>query len=160
MVDLLALGYQADITRVSTMQFWREGGGPPNYSWIGIPDQHHELSHHQNNPEKLAKINTYHLEVFSSLVDKLRATRDGDGTLLDHSMLMYGSGMSDGDLHSPLDLPLMLVGKGSGTVRGNQHIRYPDAKKVPMTNLLLTLIQKAGVPADSFGDSTGELTEI
>src|SRR5258706_11075612 len=107
MLDLTFLAYQADLTRVITFPLGGiEGGGPGSYPWIGVPENHHETSHHQNNPEKLtklSKINTYHITLFTRLLEKMKATRDGDGTLLDHSFLLYGAGMSDSDLHSPLD---------------------------------------------------------
>ncbi len=163
MFDLLFLAYQADITRVGTFMLAKEGGGPGGYPWIGVPEDHHECSHHQNNPEKLAKlakINTYHLTLFTRLVEKMKATRDGDGNLLDHSYLLYGAGMSDGDLHSPLDVPLLLVGKGCGQLKGNRHVWYPLEKKMPMTNLHITMLHRLGVPIDKMSDSTGELTEL
>ena len=159
--DLLALAYQADLTRVATFILAREGGG--HYPWLGVPEMHHELSHHQNNPHKhsqLVKINSYHMGLFAYFVERLKNTPDGDGTLLDHSYMLYGSGMSDGDLHSPLDLPLALVGGGCGNVRGHQHISYPLDKKVPMTNLHMTMLHKVGVPIEKMVDSTGELTEL
>ncbi len=164
MMDLLFMAYRADITRVATFPSGGiEGGGPGTYPWIGVPEQHHETSHHQNNPEKLlklSKINTYHMQKFVHLVDKMSKTQDGDGTLLDHSFLLYGAGMSDADLHSPLDLPLALVGGGCGTVKGNRHLQYAQEKKMPMTNLHVTLLHRAGVQIDSLGDSTGELSDL
>lgn len=137
--------------------------GRGGYTHIGVPEEHHETSHHQNNPEKisrLAKIDTYNVSEFAKFVDKLSKTQDGDGTLLDRSILLYGSSMSDGDLHSPLDLPLVLVGKGNGTLRGNQHIVWPEDKKMAMTNLLVTILDKVGVKVEKFGDSTGDLVEL
>jgi hypothetical protein len=166
MFDLLFLAYQADLTRVATYPSGGiEGGGPGTYPWIGVPEQHHETSHHQNNPEKLmklSKINTYHVNNFSRFVEKMAKTQDGDGTLLDHSFLLYGAGMSDADLHSPLDLPLVLVGAGCGTVKGNRHLKYADDKRTPMTNLHITLLRRAGVemPDNGIGDSTGELADL
>jgi hypothetical protein len=161
LLDLLVLAYQADITRVATFILAREGGG--HYPWIGVTEMHHELSHHQNDPrkhEQLVKINAYHMGLFAGFVDKLKNTRDGDGTLLDRAFMLYGGGMSDGDLHSPLDLPLVLVGGGSGKLKGNQHVGYPLDRKTPMTNLHVTMLHKVGVPVDRMVDSTGELTEL
>jgi hypothetical protein len=161
LLDLLVLAYQADITRVATFILAREGGG--HYPWIGVTEMHHELSHHQNDPrkhEQLVKINAYHMGLFAGFVDKLKNTRDGDGTLLDRAFMLYGGGMSDGDLHSPLDLPLVLVGGGCGKLKGNQHVGYPLDRKTPMTNLHVTMLHKVGVPVDRMVDSTGELTEL
>ena len=159
--DLLALAYQADLTRVATFILAREGGG--QYPWLGVPEMHHELSHHQNDPHKhaqLVKINTYHMGLFARFIETLKNTPDGDGSLLDHSFMLYGAGMSDGDLHSPLDLPLVLAGGGCGTLRGHQHVSYPLDRKVPMTNLHITMLHKLGVPIEEMVDSTGELTEL
>lgn len=159
--DLLFLAYQADITRVATYQCGDAGVG--GYAFVGVPEEHHETSHHQNNPEKrakLAKIDAYNVSTFAKLVEKMSKTRDGDGTLLDRAFLMFGSSISDGDLHSPLDLPTVLVGGGNGTLKGNQHLKFAEDKKTPMTNLLLTILDKAGVHTQRLGDSTGDLTEL
>jgi len=120
-----------------------------------VNEGHHGVSHHQDNPEKIAsiaKINTYHIELLSYFIEKMAATPDGDGNLLDHSMVLHGSGMSNGNLHNHKNLPLVLVGGGSGQLRGGRHIKYKEM--TPMANLLLGLLDKAGVPADSFGDSS------
>jgi hypothetical protein len=157
MYDLQALAFQADITRVITFQIGREFS-PRTFPNLGITDGHHTISHHQNNPERLdkyAKINTYHVELFAYFLDKLRQTPDGDGTLLDHALLLYGGGISDGDKHSHLDLPLMLVGGSDGRVKGGRHLKY--ASGTPMNNLLLSVLDKVGVRTDQFGDATGKL---
>ena len=161
MYDLLHLAFQADVTRVATMQGGEGGAG--GYAFIGVPEDHHETSHHQNNPEKLlklSKINTYHHSEFAKFVEKMKATKDGDGNLLDRSMLMFGASMSDADLHSPLNLPLVLVGGGNGTLKGDRHLKYADDAKTPVCNLLVTMLDKAGVKVDRFGDSTGDLTDL
>jgi hypothetical protein len=157
MFDLQILAFQADITRVITFQIGREFS-PRTFPNLGITDGHHTISHHQNNPERLdkyARINTYHVQLFAYFVDKLRSTPDGDGSLLDHSLLLYGGGISDGDKHSHLALPLVLVGGSAGRVRGGRHVAYPSG--TPMNNLLLSMLDKVGVRTEQFGDATGEL---
>jgi hypothetical protein len=152
--DLLVLTYQADLTRVFSMQLGREQSAR-TYPWIGVNEGHHGVSHHQDKPEKIAaiaKINAYHIELLSYFVEKMAATPDGDGSLLDHSMVLHGSGMCNGNLHDHKNLPLVLLGGGAGQLRGGRHIKYKEL--TPMANLLLGLLDKAGVPADSFGDST------
>ena len=152
--DLLVLTYQADLTRVFSMQLGREQSAR-TFPWIGVNEGHHGVSHHQDKPEKIAaiaKINAYHIELLSYFVEKMAATPDGDGSLLDHSMVLHGSGMCNGNLHNHKNLPLVLVGGGSGQLHGGRHIKYKEL--TPMANLLLGLLDKAGVPADSFGDST------
>ena len=155
--DLLLLTYQADITRVFSLQLGREQSAR-TFPWIGVNEGHHAVSHHQDDPEKMAsiaKINTYHIELLAYFVDKLAATPDGDGSLLDHSMLLHGSGMSNGNLHDHKNLPLVLVGGGAGRLKGGRHIKF--AELTPMANLLLGLLDKAGVPAETFGDSSGRV---
>ena len=157
MFDLLALAYQTDLTRVGTYMLSREVSSRA-YPEIGVPDAHHGTSHHQNDPmklEKLAKINTFHINLFAYFVEKLRSTPDGDGTLLDHSMLVYGSGISDGNIHFHLDLPTVVVGGGGGRLKGGRHLRY--GTDTPVTNLYVSLLDKLGVPVEKFGDSTGSL---
>ena len=157
MFDLLALAYQTDMTRVGTFMLSREVSGRA-YPEIGVPDSHHGCSHHQNDPaklEKLAKINTFHMQQFAYFLDKLQSTPDGDGTLLDHSMLIYGSGISDGNIHFHMDLPVVMVGGGGGTLKGGRHLRY--ANDTPLTNLYVSVLGKLGVPVEQFGDSTGKL---
>jgi hypothetical protein len=148
------------MTRVVTFMLAREGSNR-SYREIGVSDGHHSCTHHQNDPEKIArtvKINTHHVEQLAYLVNRLKSTPDGDGTLLDHSMLMYGSSISDGNQHTHVDLPTVLIGGGSGLLKGNRHIRY--AKETPMNNLLLSMLDKAGVPAETLGDSTGRLEHL
>jgi len=158
MMDLQAIAFQADLTRVITFMLAREGSDR-SYRQIGISDGHHPLTHHQNDPEKIEKvtqINTYHVKMLAYYVEKLRATQDGDGSLLDHSMILYGSSICDGNAHTHHDLPLVLVGGAAGQLKGGRHLRYP--KETPMNNLLLTILDKAKVPVpEKLGDSTGEL---
>ena len=158
--EMLVLAYQADITRVSCFQMARELSGR-TYPNIGVPEGHHTVSHHQLNPhniEQYTKINIHQVSLFSKLIDRMHNTPDGDGTLLDHSIMMYGTGMGDGDHHTPYDLPVILVGGGSGQMKGGQHIRYP--MHTPFMNLGLTLLDKVGVEVDSISDSTGLLTNL
>ncbi len=160
MFDLQVLAYQCDLTRIITFMIGREFSGR-TYPEIGARDAHHPTSHHQNDPEKLAKlakINTYHATLFAYYLDKLRATADGDGSLLDHLMIVYGSGMSDGNAHSPDDLPILLVGGGAGQLKGGRHLRYPG--NTPLANLHVTLLDKLGVPVDGLGNSTGGLDTL
>ncbi len=155
MYDLLALAYQADLTRVSTFLLARETNGR-TYPNIGVPEGHHGLSHHQRNPEKiakLAKINTYHVQLFASFLEKLRATPDGDGSLLDHAVLLYGGGMADPQLHSHFPLPLVLAGGGAGAFKGDRHLIYPD--RTPMSQLLMSLLGMFGAPVEQFIDAAG-----
>ncbi|MDQ3012414.1 MAG: DUF1552 domain-containing protein, partial [Acidobacteriota bacterium] len=135
----------------------REGSNRP-YRSIGIPDGHHNVTHHQNEPEKIAKvtkINEVHVKMLAYLLDRLKATPDGDGNLLDHSMILYGSSISDGNLHTHHDLPIVVAGGGAGQVKGNRHLKFP--KDTPLNNLLMSMLDKAGVPVEKFGDSTGKL---
>ena len=160
MADLMVIAYQADLTRVVSFMLAREGSNR-NYRAIGISDGHHDCTHHQNNPEKIEKtikINTYHVEQVAYLIDRLKNTPDGDGTLLDHSMILYGSSINDGNRHTHTDLPLALIGGGNGKLKGGRHIRY--APETPMTNLLLTMLDTAGVHTDNLGDSTGTLEHL
>jgi hypothetical protein len=156
MFDLQLLAFQADITRVSTFMYGGEQRARM-YPEIGLNESHHGMSHHGNNPENLAKYTklcTWHVSLFAYLVDRMQQTPDGDGTLLDHSMMMIGGGMSDGNIHSHMDLPIALVGGANG-LKGNRHIATPMG--TPMSNLLLNLAQQADIPIDTFGDSTGAL---
>ncbi len=157
MFELLALAWQADLTRVSTFMIARELSARI-YPEIGITEPHHPLSHHANDPEKLAKqakLNMFHLGLFRTFLEKLRDTPDGDGSLLDHSMILYGSGMSNSDLHLPLEVPTLVVaGKDTG-IRTDQHVRA--AAKTPLANLQLALLDRMGCRVDAFGDSTGRL---
>jgi hypothetical protein len=160
MFDLLLLAFQTDMTRISTFMLGREVSGRA-YPEIGVPDSHHPTSHHQNDPvklAKLAKINLFHVQQFAYFVERMRTTSDGDGSLLDHSMLLYGSGISDSNVHMHDNLPLVLVGGGAGQIKGGRHLRY--AKDTPVTNLFLNMLDKLGVPAESIGDSTGRLEHL
>jgi hypothetical protein len=157
MFDLQVLAYQADITRVITFMLGRELS-QRSYPQIGVPDPHHNTSHHQNNPvqiAKLEKIDKYHIQKFAHFLEKLKATPDGDGSLLDHSITLYGGGISDGNLHNHSPLPTLLAGGGAGQLKGNRHLKYPN--HTPMSNLLLSVLNKVGVPTEKFGDSTGQL---
>jgi len=160
MFDLQVLAYQADLTRVITFMVGHETSQRA-YPEIGVPDAHHPLSHHAGDKEKiekLIKVNLYHTMMFAYYLERLAATRDGDGSLLDHSMIIYGSGMSDGNRHDHHDLPTLLVGGGAGQLAGGRHLRY--AAHTPITNLFLTLLDKLGVPAERIGDSTGQVEHL
>jgi hypothetical protein len=160
MFDLQVLALQADITRIITFQLAREVS-TRTYPQIGVPDPHHPTSHHQNDPEKLAKlekINTYHVSLFAYLLDKLKSTPEGDGSLLDHSMYLFGSGMGNPDVHDHSKLPIFVAGAGAGGMKGGRHINY--AEPTPLSNLLLTMLNKAGIESDSFADSTGTVDEL
>lgn len=157
MFDLQVLAFQADITRVSSFLMARENVNR-SYSEIGLPEAHHSMSHHGNNPEKMAvfsKLNTYHVETLAYFLRKLQATPDGDGTLLDHSIVLYGSGMSDGNTHNNFNVPVVVVGGRDQQMKGNRHLTYP--KGTPLANLSLSLMDKFGVNVERFGDSTGKL---
>jgi hypothetical protein len=158
--DLIALAYRADLTRVASYIMAAEGTNR-TYNHISVSDAFHEVSHHANDMgrlEKLVKIQTWHVERFAAFVDKLAAVPDGDGTLLDHSMFLYGSNMSNSDKHNGHPLPTIVVGGGNGTLRGSQHIELPSP--TPLANLHLTLLEKVGKPEKSFGDSTGTIAGV
>ena len=160
MMDLLVLAYQTDLTRVSTFMLGHEVSSRA-YPEIGVPDSHHPLSHHANEPAKLARlhqVNAYHVEQFAHLVDKLASTPEGDGTMLDHSLFLYGTGISESNAHSYHDLPIALVGGKQAGVTGGRYVRYPAG--TPLANLHVTLLDKLGVRVDSFGDSTGRLDAL
>ena len=160
--DLMHLAYQADLTRVITYAVAREQGNT-TYENIGVPEGHHETSHHQNNPHKhrqLTKINQYHIQLLMDFLTKMQNTPDGDGSLLDHSAIVYGAGQSDGDLHSPLDLPTLLIGGLGGTIKGNQYLNYAPSARTPMMNLHMALLDKAGVRVEDIGDADGMLTDL
>jgi hypothetical protein len=159
MFDLLALAYQANITRVFTFMMAREVSNR-TYPQVGVPDGHHATSHHQNRAdkiEKLVKIQNYHVSLMAKFLAKLQATPDGDGSLLDHSVLLYGSNMSNSNAHNHFPLPNLLIGGAAGRLKGGRHLRYED--HTPMTNLLLTMLDKAGIELESLGDSTGRLAD-
>jgi hypothetical protein len=156
MFDLVALAFQCDTTRICTFMFANEGSNR-NYEILGIGDGHHDLSHHggdKTKHEKLRRINRFHIEQFAYLLGKLKSTREGDGTLLDHSMLVYGSGICDGDRHNHDDLPILLAGRGSGTVKPGRHIKVNN---VPLNNLYLSMLDRMDVKLDRLGDSTGRM---
>jgi hypothetical protein len=160
MFDLQVLAYQADLTRVISFLMTPELTAQ-TYPQIGVPDPHHALSHHENNPEslaKLTKVGGYHTGLFAYYLDKLRATPDGDGSLLDQVMILYGSGMSNSNLHNIQKLPILLAGGGAGQLRGGRHIRYAD--ETPLTNLYMALLAKLDVPVEQIGDSTGTLQHL
>jgi hypothetical protein len=157
MFDLQALAYQADITRISTFMLARDLS-QRTFPQIGVPEPHHATSHHGNNPAtiaKLAKINNYHYSLLAYFIAKLQATPDGDGTLLDHSMILYGSSMSNPNEHNHFPLPLVLIGGASGQLTGGRHLKFPE--RTPMSNMLLSVMDKAGIHMDKLGDSTGKL---
>jgi hypothetical protein len=160
MFDLLLLSFQTDLTRIVTFMLGREVSGRA-YPEIGVPDSHHPTSHHQNDPEKLAKlqkINTFHMKQFAYFVERMKATADGDGSLLDHSALLYGSGISDSNIHMHDNLPLVLVGSATGGIKGGRHLVFP--KDTPVTNLFINMLDTIGVPAEKIGDSTGRLHHV
>jgi hypothetical protein len=160
MFDLQVLAFQADIARVSTFMMARENINR-SYNEIGLPEAHHSMSHHGNNPEKMkvfSKLNTYHVDTLAYFLRKLKATPDGGATLLDHTVVLYGSGMSDGNVHNNYSVPVVVVGGRDLGLKGDRHLRYP--KGTPLANLSLTLMAKFGVPAESFGDSTGKLADL
>jgi Protein of unknown function (DUF1552) len=167
MFDLEVLAYQCDLTRVITFMLGREQSGM-TYPQIGVVDAHHPITHHQHDAVKIAnvaKINHYHVQLFAYLLEKLRSTPDGDGSLLDHMTMIYGSGMADadpygsGNSHDPHDIPLLLLGGGAGHLKGGRHVRYPKADVTPLANLHLTLLDQLGVRWDRIGDSTGRLDD-
>ncbi len=160
MSDLVTIAFQADLTRVVTLMYSREGGNR-TYRSIGVPDAHHGLSHHQNDPEKMARlamIDRHHVAQLAYLLGKLRDAQDDNGTLLDHSMVVYGSSLSDSNAHTHDDLPTLLAGGGSGALHGGRHVRYADG--TPMTNLFLTLLDRLGVRREQIGDSSGRIAHL
>jgi hypothetical protein len=157
MLDLQILAFRTDLTRVITFMLSKEQSARP-YPQIGVPEAHHPLSHHNNDPEKVAKmskINRYHTELFAKYVEKLRATPDGDGSLLDHMTLLFGGGISNSTSHSGENLPVLLVGGGAGRLKGGRHIKYTD--RPWMANLLVTLMDKFDLPVERIGRSSGKL---
>jgi hypothetical protein len=160
MMDLLALAYQTDMTRISTFMMAREVSAHA-YPEIGVADSHHPLSHHQDEPaklERLHKINEYHFRQFAYLVKKLSTMPEGDGTMLDYTMFMYGTGISDSNTHFHDDLPIALIGGKAAGIKGGRYIRY--AKGTPLANLHMTLLEKLGVPIEKFGNSTGKVDRL
>ncbi|MFO0927455.1 MAG: DUF1552 domain-containing protein [Gemmataceae bacterium] len=160
MCDLMVLAFQADITRVCTFVLANEGSNRP-YREINVPEGHHDLSHHGNDPSKKAKIrdiNRFHVSQLAYLLTKLKAIREGDGTLLDHCMIAYGSGNSDGNAHNHEELPILVAGRGCGTLKTGRHVKFP--KETPLTNLWVSLLDRMRVQVDRLGDSTGALTGL
>jgi hypothetical protein len=157
MIDLIVLAFQSDLTRVITFPIANDGSNRP-YKMIGVPEGHHELSHHGSDPkklEKIKKINTLHMEQFAYMLEKMKSVKEGGGNLLDNSMVVYGSGIGDGNRHNHDDLPILLAGKGGGSVQCGRHLVYPKRQDIPLMNLYLALFERMGSPAKSFGDSRG-----
>jgi len=160
MFDLMAVAFQTDSTRIGTFMIGREGSNR-TYREIGVPDPHHGISHHRGDEaliQKLAQINKYHIEQLAKFLDRLRSTQEGDGSLLDRTMVVYGSGISDGNKHLHHDLPVLAVGKGNGAWKTGRHLTYQG--ETPMTNLFVTMLDRMGVPAEKLGDTNGKLQEL
>src|SRR5688572_26978814 len=160
MFDLQVLALQGDVTRVITFQLARETSNR-TYTEIGVSDPHHPLTHHGNDPEKIArmaKINAFHVSLFAYFLEKLKATPEGAGSLLDHSLILYGSGMGNPNIHDHVNLPVLVAGGSAGRVKGGRHIRYAEPR--PLANLHLTLLERAGVRLDAFADSKGKVDEL
>ena len=160
MFDLQLLAFQGDVTRVVTFQLARETSNR-TYPEIGVPDPHHPLSHHGNDPDKIArmaKINQFHVSLFGEFLARLKATPEGNGTLLDHSLYLYGSGMGNPNVHDHTNLPILVAGGAAGGMKGGRHLRFP--KPTPLANLHLTLLDKVGVRLDSFADSKGKMNDL
>jgi hypothetical protein len=157
MGDMLVLAFQTDLTRIATLVLANDGSNRP-YPFIGVPEGHHDLSHHGNDKakqEKIRTINRFHISQFAYLLERLKAIREGDGTMLDNCMFVYGSGIGDGNAHNHDNLPILLVGTGRGTLKTGRHVRYP--KETPLTNLYLSMLDRMGAPTERLGDSTGRL---
>jgi hypothetical protein len=160
MFDLMAIAFQSDLTRIATFMMAREVSYR-TFPMLGIAEGFHPSSHHQNNPDRLellTKINTYHVSLVAHLLERLKSTPDGDGTLLDHSLILYGSGMSNSNVHNHSPLPVFVAGGAAGQIKGGRHLVQPE--NTPMANLLLSILHKAGVEADTVGDATGPLAEL
>ena len=160
MFDLQVLAFQADLTRVSTLLYGREAS-VRTYAEVGVSDPHHPLSHHRNLPEnieKLTKINTYHTSLFAYFLGRLKSIKEGDGTLLDRSMIVYGGAICDGNSHSHNNLPVLVAGRGDGQIKAGRHIEYE--KGTPMTNLYVSLLERMDVPVEKLGDSNGQLRNL
>jgi len=160
MFDMIALAFQANLTHIATMTMAHEVSSM-TYPFIGVPDAFHPISHHQGDPskiEKLIKIQTYHTQKLAAFLKRLADTPDGDGSLYEHAMILYGSNMSNSNAHDQYPLPTALVGGACGKIRGGQHLRYPE--HTPLANVLLTMLRRAGIQQDRVGDSTGEIVEI
>jgi hypothetical protein len=160
MFDLMALAFQGDVTRIATFVYANEGS-TKSYPQIGVPEGHHDLSHHAGDPkkhEKIQKINAFHLSLFRELLDKLAGMREGDRSVLDNAMLVYGSGLSDGNRHNHDDLPILVAGKGGGTIQGGRHVVYP--RRTPLNNLYLSMLERLDVKIPALGDSKGRLSGL
>lgn len=160
MMDMIAVAFQTDSTRIATFMLANEGSNRP-YPQIGVRDNHHALSHHQKNAaklDKIAKIDRFHIEQFAYLVDRLSKIKEGDGSVLDNSMIVYGGAIGDGNRHNHLDLPILLAGRGGGSIESGRHIRAP--KGTPMSNLFLSMLDRMGVKEERFGDSTGRFDKL
>jgi hypothetical protein len=160
MFDLMAVAFQAGITNISTFMMAREVSYR-TFPKLGISEAFHPASHHQNNPERLAalsRINGYHVGLLTHLLERLKTTPDGDGNLLDHSLILYGSAMSNSNIHNHGPLPVLVAGGAAGKMKGGRHLKYPE--NTPMSNLLMTILEKTGIPQESVGDSTGFLSEV
>ena len=160
MFDLQALAFQTDTTRIGSFILAHDGSNRP-YPFLGVSEGHHDLSHHGNDEEKkkrIAKINRFHIEQFAGFLQRLKATPEGEGTLLDHCLVVYGGAISDGNRHNHDDLPVLLAGRGGGSVDPGRHVRYP--RNTPMANLFLSLLDRVDAPVDRFGDSTGRLAQL
>jgi len=161
MIDMQVVAWQTDMTRIASFMLGRDGSNRA-YREIGISDGHHSISHHQGDAErveKLIKIDEFHTAMFAYMLKKLKETPDGDGTLLDHSLVVFGSSLSESNQHTHDDLPIVLAGSGNGQLKGNRHLAYP--KETPLNNLFLSMFDVAGMPhVQGFGDSTGRLTDL
>jgi hypothetical protein len=160
MFDLLVLAFQGDVTRVATFMYANEGS-TKSYAFIGVPEGHHDLSHHAGDKkkhEKIQKINTFHMEHFAYFLNRLASIREGEGSVLDHSMIVYGSGISDGNRHNHDDLPILVAGKGNGTIKTGRHVVYPN--HTPLNNLYLSMLDRLEVKIPGLGDSNGRLNSL
>ena len=160
MLDMMVLAFQADLTRIATCMFASDGSNR-SYREIDVPDGHHDLSHHGGNAEKLEKIrriNRYHVQQLAYFLERLQSIPEGNGTLLDHAMIVYGSGLSDGNRHNHDDLPVLLAGRGGGTLDSGRHVKYD--LETPMANLFVSMLDRMGAPVDVIGDSTGRLADL
>jgi len=160
MYDLMALAFQTDSTRIASFLVAHDGSNR-SYPFIGVPDGHHDLSHHGGDAgklEKIAKINAFHITQFSYFLDKLKAVKEGNGTLLDNCAVVFGSGLADGNRHAHHDLPILLAGRGGGSIRSGQSLEFKQ--ETPLCNLFVSLAERMGAKVDAFGDSTGRLDAI
>ncbi len=160
MADMMVLAFQGDLTRISTLMFCNDGSNR-SYKQIGVPEGHHDMSHHGTDPVKLEKkrqIDRYHVQLLAYALEKMKSIKELDGTMLDHSMVVYGAGISDGDAHNHDNLPVLLAGRGGKSIKTGRHVRYPD--RTPMNNLFLSMLDRMGVKIEQLGDSTGRLQQL